>query len=69
LVVGLGHIFLVTIGMAGAYQGMKTGKVDEEWAREHHELWYNDIKSGKPSADPEGDKARGVAQPASGPAD
>lgn len=43
----LGHIYLGTIGMQGAYEGMKTGYVDETWAREHHELWYEDIQSGK----------------------
>ncbi len=43
----LGHIYMGTIGMDGAYQGMKTGYVDETWAREHHELWYDDVKSGK----------------------
>ena len=43
----LGHIYLGTIGMHGAYQGMRTGYVDETWAREHHEYWYDDIKSGK----------------------
>jgi len=42
-----GHIYMGTIGMEGAYQGMKTGYVDETWAREHHELWYDDIKAGK----------------------
>jgi formate dehydrogenase subunit gamma len=26
---------------------MKTGYVDESWAKEHHELWYDDIKAGK----------------------
>jgi formate dehydrogenase subunit gamma len=26
---------------------MKTGYVDEAWAKEHHELWYDDIKAGK----------------------
>ncbi|HSO45197.1 MAG TPA: formate dehydrogenase subunit gamma, partial [Rhodoferax sp.] len=26
---------------------MKTGYVTEGWAKEHHELWYNDVKSGK----------------------
>ena len=69
MVGGLGHIYLGTLGMAGAYDAMRTGVVDEEWAREHHELWYNDIKSGKESADPEGDKARAVGPAASGPAD
>lgn len=43
----LGHIYMGTIGMDGAYQGMKTGYVDETWAKEHHELWYDDVKSGK----------------------
>lgn len=43
----LGHIYMGTIGMDGAYQGMKTGYVDETWAKEHHELWYDDIKAGK----------------------
>ena len=43
----LGHIYIGTIGMQGAYQGMRTGYVDETWAREHHEYWYDDIKAGK----------------------
>ena len=43
----LGHIYLGTIGTKGAFQGMRTGHVDEAWAREHHELWYDDIKAGK----------------------
>lgn len=42
----LGHIYLGTIGMQGAYQGMKTGYVDETWAREHHAYWYEDVKAG-----------------------
>lgn len=43
----LGHIYMGTIGMRGAYSAMRTGYVDETWAREHHELWYNDIQAGK----------------------
>ena len=43
----LGHIYLGTVGMKGAYQGMRTGRVDEAWAKEHHGLWHDDIKSGK----------------------
>ncbi|MEO8739085.1 MAG: formate dehydrogenase subunit gamma [Casimicrobiaceae bacterium] len=47
----LGHIYMGTIGMVGAYDAMRTGYVDEAWAREHHLYWYNDIKAGKdPSA-------------------
>ncbi|MEO6745086.1 MAG: formate dehydrogenase subunit gamma [Caldimonas sp.] len=43
----LGHIYLGTIGMRGAYHAMKTGYVDEGWAREHHRYWYEDIRDGK----------------------
>ena len=41
------HIYLGTIGMQDAYKGMKTGYVDETWAKEHHEWWYDDVKAGK----------------------
>ena len=41
------HIYLGTIGMQGAYQAMRTGLVDETWAREHHEYWYREVKEGK----------------------
>jgi formate dehydrogenase subunit gamma len=50
MVGALGHIYMGTLGMAGAFNAMKTGVVDEAWAREHHEIWLNDIKAGKISA-------------------
>ena len=51
MVGALGHIYMGTIGMAGAYDAMRTGYVDEAWAKEHHLYWYNDVKAGKePSA-------------------
>ncbi|MDB0525489.1 formate dehydrogenase subunit gamma [Ralstonia solanacearum] len=43
----LGHIYIGTIGMEGAYRAMRDGYVDEAWAREHHVLWYDDIQAGK----------------------
>jgi formate dehydrogenase subunit gamma len=43
----LGHAYLGTIGMKGAYDAMRTGYVDETWAKEHHEYWYNEVKSGR----------------------
>lgn len=42
-----GHIYMGTVGMKGAYKAMKTGQVDESWAREHHELWYEDVAAGR----------------------
>ena len=47
IVMFMGHIYLGTLGTEGAFQGIQTGYVDETWAREHHELWYDDVKSGK----------------------
>ena len=41
----LGHAYMGTVGMEGAFNAMKTGYVDETWAKEHHEYWYNDVKS------------------------
>jgi formate dehydrogenase subunit gamma len=26
---------------------MRHGYVDEAWAKQHHEYWYDDVKSGK----------------------
>lgn len=43
----LGHIYLGTIGMQGAYKAMRSGYVDEAWAKEHHAYWYEDVKSGR----------------------
>ncbi len=41
------HIYLGTVGMRGAYKAMRYGYVDEAWAKEHHEYWYDDIRDGK----------------------
>jgi formate dehydrogenase subunit gamma len=43
----LSHIYLGTLGMKDAYKAMKTGYVDETWAKEHHALWHADIEAGK----------------------
>ena len=44
MAMSLGHIYLGTIGMEGAYDSMRTGYVDETWAKQHHEYWYNEVK-------------------------
>ena len=36
-----------TIGVEGAYRAMREGYVDEEWAREHHSLWYEEVRQGR----------------------
>ena len=35
----LGHIYIGTIGMEGAFEAMGEGTVDVNWAKEHHALW------------------------------
>ena len=35
----LGHIYIGTIGMEGAFEAMGEGTVDVNWAKEHHRLW------------------------------
>jgi formate dehydrogenase subunit gamma len=44
IAMALGHIYLGTLGVEGAYEAMRTGAVDETWAKEHHEHWYNEVK-------------------------
>ena len=39
IAIAMGHIYIGTIGMEGAFDAMGTGEVDEEWAREHHSIW------------------------------
>ena len=45
-----GHIYMGTIGVEGAYGNMRSGYTDETWAKEHHGLWYDEVKSGKREA-------------------
>jgi formate dehydrogenase subunit gamma len=41
----LGHAYMGTAGVEGAYQSMITGEVDEIWARDHHELWLQEVSA------------------------
>ncbi len=38
----LGHIYIGSLGMAGAFDAMGSGQVDLNWAKEHHSLWVED---------------------------
>jgi formate dehydrogenase subunit gamma len=35
----IAHIYIGTIGMQGAFEAMWDGKVDVNWAKEHHSVW------------------------------
>ncbi|MGH6943772.1 MAG: formate dehydrogenase subunit gamma [Geminicoccaceae bacterium] len=43
-IVIIAHIYIGTVGMEGAFDAMGSGKVDENWAREHHDLWVRDLE-------------------------
>jgi formate dehydrogenase subunit gamma len=46
----LGHIYIGTLGMEGAFEAMGEGDVDLNWAKEHHSLWVKKELSGKQSS-------------------
>ena len=52
----IAHIYLGSVGMEGAFDAMASGEVEEQWAREHHSLWLEEVQAKE--AD------RGVASPA-----
>ena len=39
----IAHIYLGTVGMEGALTSMTKGTVEVQWAKEHHDLWYEDV--------------------------
>jgi formate dehydrogenase subunit gamma len=38
----IGHIYIGTVGMEGAFEAMGSGTVDLNWAKEHHNLWLEE---------------------------
>lgn len=71
IALAFGHIYIGTAGTEGAFEGMATGYVDEEWAREHHDLWLEELKrEGRIERPPEqsggSDPAAGSGAPAGG---
>ncbi len=39
-----GHIYIGTVGTEGALEGMVTGQVDTAWAKQHHDLWLQEVE-------------------------
>lgn len=44
IAISLGHIYLGSFGVEGALEGIVSGSVDEGFAKEHHVLWYEEVK-------------------------
>jgi len=38
------HLYLATIGVEGSFDAMVSGNVPEEFAKQHHDLWYQEVK-------------------------
>lgn len=44
IALGLGHVYLGTLGSPEAWRAMAHGPVDPAWARLHHRLWYDEVR-------------------------
>ena len=42
----VGHIYIGSLGMEGAFDAMGSGQVDSNWAREHHSVWAAKVAGG-----------------------
>lgn len=54
IVIIIAHIYIGSIGMEGAFDAMGNGRVDLNWAKEHHNLWVEEVEqkqSGKMPAE------------------
>jgi formate dehydrogenase subunit gamma len=57
----LGHIYIGSLGMEGAFAAMGSGRVDLNWAKEHHSLWVEEMMSGgRDAAAPSGARRAGA---------
>jgi len=60
----LAHIYIGSVGMEGAFDAMGSGEVEEQWAREHHSLWLEELqeKGEASEKDPQKGKAATPAE-------
>ena len=58
----IGHIYIGSVGMEGAFDAMGSGQVDVNWAKQHHGLWVEDEmkKARETISGPAGAKAAGA---------
>lgn len=54
----VGHIYIGTAGTEGALEGMTTGYVSTEWAKQHHDLWYEELEEQGKVIEPESTAAK-----------
>lgn len=57
----IGHIYIGSVGMEGAFDAMGSGQVDLNWAKEHHSLWVEqETVKAREAVAPAGAKAAGA---------
>jgi formate dehydrogenase subunit gamma len=62
IVVSFGHIYMGTAALEATFEVMQTGYCDSNWAKEHHDLWYEEVKDGAESV-PEQQAGAGPGKP------
>ncbi|MGH8502346.1 MAG: formate dehydrogenase subunit gamma [Gammaproteobacteria bacterium] len=58
-----GHVYIGTLGMEGSIEAMTRGRVDVNWAEQHHDLWYHKVADKQSAAAPGGREAGDPAAP------
>ncbi len=54
----IGHAYIGTIGSEGSIDAMSKGHVSVEWAKQHHDIWYEQVKD---THEVEGESETGTA--------
>ncbi len=62
IVASIGHIYMGTAALEATFEVMQSGYCDTNWAKEHHDLWYEEVKDSA-EAVPEGQTATAPAEP------
>lgn len=43
MIIVIAHIYIGSVGMEGAFDAVRSGEVEEQWAREHHSIWADEV--------------------------
>jgi len=69
IVVSFGHIYMGTAALEATFEVMQTGYCDSNWAKEHHDLWYEEVKgSAEPVPEQQAEGGPGRREESTGPA-
>ncbi len=61
IVVSFGHIYMGTAALEATFEVMQSGYCDTNWAKEHHDLWYEEVKDSAEPV-PEAQAASGASE-------